>query len=223
MSKLYFNIGDTVHVNVSTIINKPEFDVVITKIIVRYGKFNGERDNLIKGKLIIPYKCEWTHKSKYPCFNCNNTGMVTEKSFSEHYITNIIKRCNKSINTINNIYTEHEHRNTVYLMHKIDTEQKSVWCGTLFDLISNVLSKLYKNIDRDINVSKAQNLYMKNHIGLIKSNDHIFYVNKKRFSMWVIKNIDKLLYTAKQMDDMALEEDKQIEEIYNNDFEYAEN
>jgi hypothetical protein len=192
---LYFGINDTVEITFTYDSKQAPFNMVITSIIPRYGKCNGERSNLLIGKLVDPVLCDWPHKSDTPnCYNCRDTGIKTTQTCSDHYVTKIIAKGTP----VNKTYNKYRDECLDPFNGKF---QGKVISGLGAYLFCYALSKIDKNISRSLYFSKAIKLYYKNPLGLIRvEEEYNITVNRKKFIKWVSKNLDQILHTAKEED-----------------------
>ena len=90
--------------------------------------------------------------------------------------------------------------------------------------VSNILSYVYQNIDRQINFERTCALYKKNGVGLENINGYFsaYYriKNIKKFRKWVTKNITKILNTVEEQKELKILGQKEEEDFYDTKMDY---
>jgi hypothetical protein len=221
MKNVFFGIGDTVKVNLThhDFDEKEDFYMVIIDIKIRYGI---SHDSLVTGRLLHPLSCTWCNGKDLNCYNCNGTGIQTIRTCASSYIKERVK-IGKGVRKIDNIFQEQANNRFIKMLQC--KNKKNVLCGPFSELCCYALSRINRNITRCLNNTKAYNLYMKTKIGFIKSDEKfktLIIVNKKRFFKWVNCNVDKILFTTKEMNTAADDFENEMDRMYWEDVEQEE-
>jgi len=75
------------------------------------------------------------------------------------------------------------------------TDKKGVICGPLEELAVRFLSRIPLEIKHRIDRSKLQKEYLNQRMGFVREEKGIYYVNKKTFKKWILRNVYKILHT----------------------------